>query len=90
MAFPANHPLKRYRGDVYYEINNLQNLFSTMKKEGWTPAFIEEKIDAYLTDIPTRDEFIYKRKYKAVQCRRPESRRRSKKKKKRWKNCAPP
>ena len=63
-GFPANHPLKRYRGDVYYEINNLQNLFSTMKKEGWTPAFIEEKIDAYLTEIPTRDEFIYKRKYK--------------------------
>ena len=63
-GFPANHPLKRYRGDVYYEINNLQNLFSSMKKEGWTPAFIEDKIDAYLTDIPTRDEFIYKRKYK--------------------------
>src|SRR5215218_7924836 len=26
--FPKNHPLKRYRGDVYYEIRNLQNLFS--------------------------------------------------------------
>ena len=48
-AFPENHPLKRYRGDVYYEINNLQqSLFSTMKQEGWTPAFIEEKID----DLP--------------------------------------
>ena len=39
-SFPKNHPLKRYRGDVYYEIKNLQSLFSTMKKEGWTPAFI--------------------------------------------------
>ncbi len=63
-SFPKNHPLKRYRGDVYFEVNNLQALFSTMKREGWTPAFIEEKIDAYLADLPTRDEFIYKRKYK--------------------------
>jgi DNA helicase II / ATP-dependent DNA helicase PcrA len=63
-SFPKNHPLKRYRGDVYFEINNLKNLFSTMKKEGWTPAFIEQKIDDYLSDLPTRDEFTYKKKYK--------------------------
>ncbi len=63
-SFPKNHPLKRYRGDVYFEINNLQSLFSNMKKEGWTPIFINQKIDEYLTDLPTRDEFIYKRKYK--------------------------
>src|ERR1041384_3152847 len=50
--FPKNHPLKRYRGDVYYEINNLQSLFSTMKKEGWTPGFINQKIDEYLADLP--------------------------------------
>ena len=63
-SFPKNHLLKRYRGDVYFEINNLQNIFSTMKREGWAPAFINEKIDAYLKDIPTRDEFIYQKKYK--------------------------
>src|SRR5215213_5226104 len=63
-AFPKNHPLKRYRGDVYYEINNLQNLFSTMKREGWTPAFINQKIEEYVADLPNRDEFIYKRAYK--------------------------
>jgi DNA helicase II / ATP-dependent DNA helicase PcrA len=63
-AFPKNHALKRYRGDVYFEINNLQSLFSAMKKEGWTPAFISTKIDEYLADLPLRDEFIYKRKYK--------------------------
>jgi DNA helicase II / ATP-dependent DNA helicase PcrA len=60
-SFPQNHPLKRYRGDVYYEIKNLRSLFSTMKREGWTPAYIEEKINEYLTDIPTREEYIYKR-----------------------------
>ena len=60
-SFPKNHPLKRYRGDVYYEIRNLRSLFSTMKREGFTPAFLEEKIKEYLTDIPGRDEFIYKK-----------------------------
>jgi DNA helicase-2/ATP-dependent DNA helicase PcrA len=60
-SFPQNHSLKRYRGDAYYEIKNLRSLFSTMKQEGWTAKHIEEKINAYLADIITRDEFIYKR-----------------------------
>jgi DNA helicase II / ATP-dependent DNA helicase PcrA len=63
-SFPKNHPLKRYRGDVYFEIKNLDYLFSTMKKEGWTPLFINERIDAYLNDLPTREEFIYKKRYR--------------------------
>lgn len=62
--FPRNHPLKRYRGDVYFEISNLANLFSTMKREGWTPEFINKKIDEFLLDLPNRDEFIYKRAYR--------------------------
>ncbi|XVJ67612.1 MAG: ATP-dependent helicase [Lacibacter sp.] len=61
---PKNHPLKRYRGDVYFEIKNLQHLFSNMKKEGWTPQYIHQKIDEYIADLPLRDEFIYQRKYK--------------------------
>jgi len=60
-AFPKNHPLKRYRGDVYFEINNLKNLFSSMKREGWTPAFINQKIDDYINDLPLRDEYVAKR-----------------------------
>ena len=63
-AFPKNHPLKRYRSDAYYEINNLQQLFSTMKREGWAPAFLTSKIDEYINDIPNREEFVYKRVYK--------------------------
>ncbi|MBC7934774.1 MAG: ATP-dependent helicase [Rhizobacter sp.] len=63
-SFPKNHALKRYRGDVYFETGNLRNLFSNMKREGWKPAFINEKIEAYLADLPHRDEFVYKRKYK--------------------------
>jgi len=58
--FPKNHPLKRYRGDVYFEINNLQSLFSNMKREGWAPEFIIQKIDEYVKDLPEREEFVYK------------------------------
>jgi DNA helicase-2/ATP-dependent DNA helicase PcrA len=59
-AFPKNHPLKRYRGDVYFEVNNLSHLFSTMKREGWTPAYIQDCIEAYVKDLANREEFIYK------------------------------
>jgi len=63
-AFPKGHPLKRYRGDVYYEINNLRNLFSSMKREGWSAEFINERIDSYINDLPNRDEYIAKRAVK--------------------------
>src|SRR4029077_4752042 len=59
--FPQNHPLKRYRSDAYYEVKNLRSLFSTMKREGYSPAFIEGKINEYLSDIPTREGYIYKK-----------------------------
>ena len=62
--FKKDHPLKRYRGDVYYEVNNLRSLFSNMKREGWPPILINEKIDDFIKDLPLRDEFVYKRKYK--------------------------
>lgn len=63
-GFPKNHPLKRYRGDVYFEINNLKSLFSNMKREGWDTAMINSAIDSYLLDLPNRDEFVYQRAYK--------------------------
>jgi len=63
-AFPKGHPLKRYRGDVYYEINNLRNLFSSMKREGWAADFINARIDDYINDLPNRDEYVAKRKVK--------------------------
>ena len=63
--FPKNHPLKRYRGDVYYEIGNLQHLFSTMKKEGWTPLKINQDIDTYLSSLPGEEKYICKRATKS-------------------------
>src|SRR4051812_7016556 len=45
--FGKDHPLKRYRGDVYFEMHGLQSLFSMMKREGWTPDYVCQKIDEY-------------------------------------------
>ena len=59
-TLPKNHPLKRYRGDVYYEVSNLQGLFSNMKKEGWTPDFLNQHIDEHLKELPEDEAFIYK------------------------------
>ena len=63
-GFKKDNVLKRYRGDVYYEIANLRNLFSNMKREGWTKEFLLTSIEKYIKDLPTRDEFVYKKKYK--------------------------
>lgn len=56
--------LKRFRGDIYYEKDRLKSLFSLMKKEAWTPEYLNERISAYTEDLPNREEFQYKRKYK--------------------------
>ncbi len=60
-GFKKGNPLKRYRGDVYFETKSLLSLFSTMKKEGWTPQFLNEAIDRYINDLPFRDENIAKK-----------------------------
>ncbi len=60
-GFPKNHPLKRYRGNVYFEIKGLTDLFSVMKKEGWTPEGMNQKIDEYIASLPEREEYITKR-----------------------------
>ncbi len=60
-SFPKNHPLKRFRSDAYYDVQNLRSLFSTMKREGWTPAFIEQKIVEYLAAIEESALYRYKK-----------------------------
>lgn len=63
-GLPKNHALKRYTGEVYYEIGRLSQLFSIMKKEDWTPSYLLEKIEAYCKEFPLRDEYLYKKKTK--------------------------
>jgi len=60
--FKKGNPLKRYRGDVYYEAKNLLYFFSIIKREGLTVENIKESIKQYLESLPLREEYIYKRK----------------------------
>ncbi len=60
-VFGKEHPLKRYTGDVYYETGKLLNLFQNMKRENWSTEHISKKCDEYITDIETRDEYLYKK-----------------------------
>ena len=56
--------LKRFRGDVYYEAERLEKLFAEMKKEAWQPEYLEERISQYISELPTKEGFYYKKKYK--------------------------
>ncbi len=57
----VDNPLKRGRNDAYYYQPHLDNLFSQMKREDWTVENIGKAIDRYLTDLPSREAFTYKR-----------------------------
>jgi DNA helicase II / ATP-dependent DNA helicase PcrA len=57
------NPLKRYKSDAYYESVFLKELFSAMKREGWTPSFLQEKISEYIDQI-IPETFYNKIKFK--------------------------
>ena len=59
--FPNDHLLKRFTGEIYYDVPRLKGLFSTMKRENWNEEMISNAVDEYLNDLPNREEFIYKR-----------------------------
>lgn len=64
---PKGNPLKRYRGDVYYDVNNLLHLFAAMKREAWKEDFLIQAIENYKQEISndkTNKEFYYIRKGK--------------------------
>lgn len=46
-AFPEDHPLKRLKGNLYYEADRLKNLFNIMKQEGWTA----DEIATHVSDL---------------------------------------
>lgn len=61
---PNENPLKRMRGDAYYEMGRMKKLFEVMKKESWKSEFIIEQANVYLNDLPNRDGFVYQKKHK--------------------------
>src|SRR5688572_24610389 len=61
-SFGEDHPLKKFKGRTYSSWERLLDLFSTMKKENWTPHFIYEHIESYIERQRHSEDFIYKRK----------------------------
>ncbi len=51
--------LKRWRGDIYYDVKRLKGLFSTMKRENFTAEIIEKHIEKYIASLPEKKEYIY-------------------------------
>lgn len=56
-----DNPLKRFKDDINFEIKRVKNFYGRYKKENWSAEFLNPKIDAYLADLPNREEYIYKR-----------------------------
>lgn len=59
--FGNDHPLKRFTGEIYFDVPRLKDLFSTMKRENWDEADIAEAVNEYLKDLHLREGFFYKR-----------------------------
>lgn len=64
-SFTKDNPLKRYKGEIYYDLHNLASLFSAIKREGWKEEWLIEQIDEYTNNIlPETDGFYNKREKK--------------------------
>ena len=61
------HPLRLGKKDPYASEAQLRDLFSSMKKEAWTPGFVRRKCAEFLKSIPENPTYIYQRKSKEFQ-----------------------
>ena len=59
--WPVEHPLKKLKGDPYIAMSSLKELFNLMKSEGWSSTYIIQRVDQYISELPTREGFYYKR-----------------------------
>ena len=64
--FDENHPLKRFKGQTYYEWKKLHDLFMTMKKENWSPVYVTRQIEEFINRMESGDEYRYKNTKKGV------------------------
>jgi DNA helicase-2/ATP-dependent DNA helicase PcrA len=59
-GFKNDNVLKRWRGEIYYDVKRLKELFSIMKKENITAKKMEAVVNEYLEGLYTNEDFIYK------------------------------
>ncbi len=57
---PPSNPIRRLKGDIYFEVKRMNSLFRMMKEEDWTTEKVLKAIDDYLNDLPLREDFIYR------------------------------
>jgi DNA helicase-2/ATP-dependent DNA helicase PcrA len=61
-SFPPDHKLKKFKGQTYSDWKRLDELFTTMKKENWSPDYMQEQISEYIERQRQSEDFIYKRR----------------------------
>lgn len=64
-GFAKGNPLKRYKGEIYYDLHNLTNLFSAIKREGWKEEQLLQQIDEYVKNIIPETDGYYNKREKA-------------------------
>ena len=58
---PSGHVLRKLSGNIYYDAGRLNRLFDYMKRENVRCGDITNAVDVYLTGLPKREEYIYKK-----------------------------
>jgi DNA helicase II / ATP-dependent DNA helicase PcrA len=58
---PFNHPLKRLKGDVYYDAKTLKDMFAIIKKENFDIEAIKIQTDRHLQSMMDEGIFLYKK-----------------------------
>lgn len=61
---PPEHPMHRVGTATFYDLRPLDAFFAEMKKENWSAQDILDAVEVYLSDLPNRDQYIYKKKTK--------------------------
>lgn len=65
-ALPPEHPLRENRKNAFAYENHLRDLFSTMKKEDWTPGLVLKHGDTFVKGLPDDPAYIYQRNTKTA------------------------
>jgi DNA helicase II / ATP-dependent DNA helicase PcrA len=58
-SFSADHPLKRFKGNTYTDWKRLDELFTTMKKENWSPGYMHDRIAEHIEVMREDKEYVY-------------------------------
>jgi DNA helicase-2/ATP-dependent DNA helicase PcrA len=61
---PQDNVLRRLGNNPYFDENKIKSLFATLKTEDISEQVLEKKILSHLAELPTKEGYFYKRKYK--------------------------